>query len=194
MSSITIDLPDPPHNAPPLEKRVEDYFERITPLLKTALQEAFRQWLDGKPADHARKKPFAMPFEEFEKLSEAEKSETRWQAFSRNQQWINEQLRKYRAEWIVVLGGKVEKFSPTLNDLRTKTEIKKMGREKGLAPFLFIREPLIEEIKIESATQAPWAALDDDSYPAIRSQHDCPIIWGATQKRIILKHKFTFFY
>lgn len=158
MSSITIELPDPPHKAPPLEDRIEDYFERITPPLKMALQQAFRQWLEGKPADHARKNPFAMRFEEFEKLSRAEQSEIRRQVFSHNRAWINEQLQKYRAEWIVVVGGIVERFSSTLDDEPTRSELRKMGQKKGLVPFLFAREPEIEE-SVATNPAFHWAEI-----------------------------------
>lgn len=167
MSSITIDLPDPPHNAPPLEERIEDYFERITPPLKTALQDAFRQWLEGKPADHAGKNPFTMSFDEFEKLSRAEQSEIRRQAFSRNRAWINEQLQKYRAEWIIVIGGKVVKSSSLLDDEPTRSEIRKMGQKSGLTPFLFAREIMIEE-SFATNTESRWTEIGAvDFYPTV---------------------------
>ena len=145
MSQVTIDWPDLPLQAPPIEHWIDDYFDRLTPILKTAMQDTYRQWLDrslGKPAEND---PFEMSFEEFEKLPRPEQSEIRWQAFSRNRAWINEQLQKYRAEWIVVIGGKVVKSSSTLDDEPTRSEIRKMGQKSGLTPFLFARELMIEE-------------------------------------------------
>jgi hypothetical protein len=167
MSSVTIDLPEPPQNAPPIEYWIDDYFERLTPILKTALQDTYRQWLEQSIAKPAGKNPFAMPFDEFEKLSHAEQSEIRRQAFSRNRGWINEQLRQYRAEWIVVIGGKVVKSSSTLDDEPAKSEMKKMGQKQGLAPFLFAREPMIEE-GAATITAFPWAGIGaTDFYPTI---------------------------
>jgi|GEM_PF-4146708 len=145
MSSVTIDLPDPPSNAPPIEYWIDDYLESLRPTLKEAFQDAFRQWLERNDAKSIEKNPFEMSYDEFEKLSEDEQDEVSWQAFSRHKPWLDEQLRKHDAEWIVVIGGKVEKSSPTLDNLPTKSAIRKLGREKGFAPFLFIQEPLIEE-------------------------------------------------
>jgi hypothetical protein len=168
MPSVTIDLPDPPSNAPPIEYWIDDYLESLRPTLKEAFQDAFRRLLERNDAKIIEKNPFEMSYEEFEKLSEEEQDEVSWQAFSRNKAWIDEQLRKHRAEWIVVIGGKVEKFSSTLVDVPMQNEIRKMGMEKGLTPFLFIREPLIEESAFGLATHSQWAELeDDDFYPTV---------------------------
>jgi hypothetical protein len=168
MSSVMIDLPDPPRNAPPIEYWIDDYLESLRPTLKEAFQDAFRQWLERQNAKSVEKNPFEMPFEEFEKLSEDKQDEVSWQAFSRNKAWIDEQLRKYDAEWIVVIGGKVQKFSPTLDDVPMRNEMTKMGMETGLVPFLFIREPLIEESAAAPTAQSQWNELEgDDFYPTV---------------------------
>jgi len=165
---VTIDWPDLPTQAPPIEYWIDDYFDRLTPILKTALQDTYRQWLDRSLETPAEKNPFAMPFEEFEKLSRTEQSEIRRQVFSRNRTWINEQLQKHRAEWIVVVGGIVEKFSSTITDVPRKDALKKMGREKGLTPFLFIREPQIEESAVTLNSQTSWNELAQNNlYPTI---------------------------
>jgi len=169
MSQVTIDWPDLPTQAPPIEYWIDDYFDRLTPILKTALQDTYRQWLDRSLEKPAEKNPFEMSFDEFEKLSDVERSETRWLAFSQNKPWIDEQLRKYDAEWIVVVGGKVAQSSSTLEDLPKKSAIRKLGREKDAAPFLFIREALIEESASVVNAQSQWSGLDQsDFYPTIR--------------------------
>jgi hypothetical protein len=145
MSQVTIDLPEPPANAPSVENLITDYLERLTPALKAALQETFRQWLERDSSKLVQKNPFEMSFDEFEKLSNSEQSELRWQAFSLNKPWIDDQLRKYQAEWVVVIRGTVQRFSSTLDDVPAKSEIRKIGQEENHVPFLFIREPLIEE-------------------------------------------------
>jgi len=168
MSQTTIELPEPPINAPPIEHWIDDYFDRLTPILKTAMQDTYRQWLDRSLETPAGKNPFEMPFEEYDKLSEVEQDEISWQAFSSKKPWIDEQLHKYRAEWIVVIGGKVEAFSSTLEDVPMKNEIRKMGMETRLVPFLFIREPRIEESASELTAHSQWAELDDeDFYPTL---------------------------
>jgi len=168
MSPTTIELPEPPVNAPPIEYWIDDYFDRLTPILKTALQDTYRQWLERSPEKPVEKDPFAMAFKEYDKLSEVEQDEISWQAFSLKKSWIDEQLHKYRAEWIVVIGGKVEAFSSTLDDVPMKNEIRKMGMETELVPFLFIREPLIEESASGLTTHSQWAELDDeDFYPTL---------------------------
>jgi hypothetical protein len=168
MLRVAIDFPDPPINAPPIEYWIDDYLESLRPTLKEAFQNAFRQWLERNGAKSVEKNPFEMSYDEFEKLSEDGQDEVSWQAFSRNKAWIDEQLSKYDAEWIVVIGGKVEKFSSTLDDVPMRNEITKMGMETGLVPFLFIREPLIEESASAPTTQSQWNELeDDDFYPTI---------------------------
>lgn len=168
MSQVTIDLPEPPANAPSVENLITDYLERLTPALKAALQETFRQWLEQDSSKLVQKNPFEMSFDEFEKLTQSEQSELRWQAFSLNKPWIDDQLRKYQAEWILVMRGKVQRFSSTLDDVPTKSEIKKIGRVENYMPFLFIREPLIEEGASVLGTQCQWAELaDGDFYPSI---------------------------
>jgi hypothetical protein len=169
MSRVTIDLPDPPINAPPMEYWIDDYLESLRPTLKEAFQDAFRQWLEQNHTKATARNPFDLSFEEFEKLSEVEQSELRWQAFSLNKPWIDEQLQKHDAEWIVVVGGKVEKFSSTLDDLPTKSEIRKLGRGNGMTPFLFIREPLIEESASVFNAHSQWVGLKkSDFYPTIK--------------------------
>jgi len=169
MLQVSIDLPAPQKKLPPMEYWLDDYLESLRPTLKEAFQNAYRQWLERNDTKGVAKNPFEMAFDEFEKLSEAERSEARWQAFSQNKPWIDEQLRKYDAAWIVVTGGKVTKSSSTLDDLPKKSVIRKLGREKGAAPFLFVREALIEESASVANTQSQWSELDQsDFYPTIR--------------------------
>ena len=62
------------------------------------------------------------------------------------------------------MGGKIERASSTLDDLPTKAEVYKIGRAKGFAPYVFVRDALIEEI-----ASSPWTQVTEkDYYPTIQ--------------------------
>jgi hypothetical protein len=105
-----------------------------------------------------------MSFEEFSQLTEEEHWQILKKVFEEKKAWIEEQLKAHQAEWILVIGGKVERASSTLDDLPTKAEVYEIGKAKGFAPYLFVRDSLIEEI-----TSSPWTQITEkDYYPTIQ--------------------------
>jgi len=55
---------------------------------------------------------------------------------------------KRKAEWILIVGGKVVKSSSSFEKLPTKKEVYRIAKERGFAPFLYIKDLLIEESEI----------------------------------------------
>lgn len=167
MPRLILDLPDLPPKAMSEEELVRHYLDAIKP----SLQEKVRQWMDQSRSRQqvSGPNPFELTFEEFSQRKKAEQQAVHDEALLSHQTWIEGELRQRGAEWILVIGGKVERYSTNLDDLPTKSELERIGKTTGLVPFLFVREPLIEEVAPVSGAPSPWSPISaTDSYPTIR--------------------------
>jgi hypothetical protein len=64
-------------------------------------------------------------------------------------------------------GGKVVKSSSSLEKLPTKKEVYRIAKERGFAPFLYLKDLLIEESEVTLGNSS-WSRLSmDDYYPTI---------------------------
>ncbi len=101
-----------------------------------------------------------LPFSEYRNLPDEEKERIHLQVYQQCRGWAERELAKRRAQWLVMCGGEVIKASSTLEDLPSGEELERIGEEQNLVPFLFVREPLIEE--------SAWSPLGrGDFYPAL---------------------------
>ena len=103
---------------------------------------------------------FKIPYNEYLKLTDGEREEIQWRVYSEYHAWYEAELKKLRAQWVLVCGGQVMEFSRTLDDYPTPEKLQALGREYGFIPFVFVPRPLIEE--------SAWSVLvEDDFYPTL---------------------------
>jgi hypothetical protein len=103
---------------------------------------------------------FELPFDEYLAMSDEERDAVALRAYQILDAWINAELKKRKAEWILVCGGQVIESSSTLRDYPSDEKLMQVGRQRGLVPFVFVKGPLIEE--------SSWSAIEEnDFYPTI---------------------------
>ncbi len=119
---------------------------------------AARKQNSEQPPDTAS--VFDLPFDDYLAMSDEERDDIAFRAYQTLGEWIDAELKKRKAEWILVCGGEVIGASPTLEDYPSREKLMEIGRRRGLVPFVFVKTPLIEE--------SGWSALaGDDFYPTI---------------------------
>ncbi|MBC8235024.1 hypothetical protein H8E77_36225 [bacterium] len=159
MPEIVIQLPDVDIDSFDEGALLNHFVAFAKPALQKAVQECFEQ--QKPPA--VSKSSFAVSFDEFTKLSVNEQRKLRHQALHENRNWIDYQLAERNAEWVLVLGGIVERSSTNLDELPSKQEIYQFAEQKGFAPYVFVKDALVEE---HSASR--WALIErDDYYPTV---------------------------
>lgn len=159
MPEIVIQLPDVDIDSFDEDALLNHFVDYAKPALRKVIQ----QWLEQQSPAAAGKIPFSVSFNEFVKLSVSEQRKLRHQALLQNQGWIDQQLVERDAEWILVLGGIVERSSTSLDELPSKQEIYHLAEQKGFAPFVFVKDALVEE-----HSTSRWALIEqDDYYPTV---------------------------
>jgi hypothetical protein len=108
-----------------------------------------------------------LTFKEFAKLSDEEQRAWGHKVLALEKEWLAREVAKRRAEWILVVGGKVIRFSSNLEKLPSKKEVYRIAKSLGFAPFLYAKEILIEESR-EVVGGSAWSQLSlSDFYPTI---------------------------
>lgn len=167
MPRLILDLPDLPPEAIGEEELVRRYLDAIEPTLR----EKVHQWMHQPRVRRqvSSQYLFELTFEEFSQLEEAEQRAVRDEALLSYRAWFESELRQHGAEWILMVGGRVERHSSSLNDLPAKSDLEYIGKTTGLVPFLFVREPLIEEVTPASGAPSAWSQISaTDFYPTIQ--------------------------
>lgn len=104
---------------------------------------------------------FELPFDDYLAMSREERDAIALRAYQTLGPWIDAELKRLGAEWMLVCGGKVIESSPILKNYPSREKLMKIGRQRGLIPFVFVKAPLIEE--------SGWSTLEgDDFYPTVR--------------------------
>lgn len=104
---------------------------------------------------------FDFSFTDYLALSDNERNALSLRAYQTLQPWIDAALEEREAKWILVCGGEVLEFSPTLQNYPSRERLMQIGQERDRVPFVFISTPLIEE--------SEWSSLaKNDFYPTIR--------------------------
>jgi len=122
---------------------------------------------------------FEMSFDELSLLTEEEQWQIRQRVFEQKRAWIEEQFKAHQAEWMLVVGGQIERTSSTLDDLPTKAEVYKIGEARGFAPYVLVRDALIEEI-----VSSPWTQVSEKDYYPSKKEFNQPIGKRSTTPRI----------
>ncbi len=136
--------------------------EEFSPQELAVIEErlAARKRVSEQPLD-ATADLFELPFDHYLAMSREERDAIALRAYQTLGTWIDAELKRLGAEWMLVCGGEVIESSPTLQNYPSREKLMQAGRQRGLVPFVFVREPLIEE--------SGWSALaGDDFYPTIR--------------------------
>ncbi len=101
---------------------------------------------------------FSISFEYYLAMSKEKRDELQISAYRKYAKWIEQELERHDARWILVCGGKVVDSGPTLRNYPRAPRVRMAGEQSGLMPFVFVRGPVIEE--------SIWSVLPhDDSYP-----------------------------
>ena len=133
MPQLVIKLPDFDIDISEQEKFIAQFLEQAKPLIQGSITAWLEEYVARRLELQIQKDFFEMSFDEFSQLTEEE-------------QWIEEQFKAHQAEWMLVVGGQIERTSSTLDNLPTKAEVYKIGEARGFAPYVFVRDALIEEI------------------------------------------------
>lgn len=103
---------------------------------------------------------FLISFDDYLALSDEKGEELKLMAYEKYRDWIYRELAERRARWMLICGGKIIEWSPTLDDYPSREKKYAIGRQMGHAPWTFIANPVIEE--------SYWAAVsDNDFYPSL---------------------------
>jgi hypothetical protein len=103
--------------------------------------------------------------EEYEALPRAERRHYQDEAEELNQRWVENQLKRYNAKWIMVIDGQVVMHGATLDDYPEEEDFLALCEKTGKYPFVFL-SPSVFAIE-ESSTS--WHLTKDagDAYPAL---------------------------
>lgn len=88
---------------------------------------------------------FAISFGEYLAMAGEERDTLQISAYENYPKWIEQELARHDARWILVCGGKVVESGPTLKSYPRSPKVRSVGEQYGLAPFVFVRGPMIEE-------------------------------------------------
>jgi hypothetical protein len=106
---------------------------------------------------------FAISFDEYLAMPQSEREAIDILAYKRYANWIEQELNRYKARWILVCGGKVIESGPTLRSYPRSQKLQAVGEQYGLIPFVFLRGPMIEE-SIWAVLPSPKTLLEDERY------------------------------
>jgi hypothetical protein len=111
----------------------------------------------GSPLDDAI---FKISFEDYLALSDDERDAIHSSAYEKYRDWIDVELKRRGAEWMLVVGGDILEAGETLDEYPSRQKLYKSGYHFGLIPFVFVANPIVEE--------SFWAALPkNDFYPTM---------------------------
>jgi len=138
MVEITLQLPEVEAEGATTEELAERYLEQAQPLLRQKISELVEHQVKTLTGQD----PFHVSFAEFISMGEQQQNELRCAALRRYGFWVDTELERRQAMWMLVVGGEVVSCGTSLNSLPTKSHIYHVAQQKGLAPFLVTREPL----------------------------------------------------
>ena len=85
---------------------------------------------------------FTLPFKEYLALSDEERERIQLSVYQSQKEWIDVELERSGAEWILVCGGEVVGSSETLRNYPSREKLMALGKERGVVPFIFVKAPL----------------------------------------------------
>jgi hypothetical protein len=98
------------------------------------------------PSPQAPRDIFAISFSDYLAMSKEERDELQIAAYRKYAKWIEQELGRHDARWILVCGGQVVESGPTLRNYPRAQRVRMVGEQYGLMPYVFVRGPVIEEL------------------------------------------------
>ena len=120
-----------PHELAMLQERIDHSRRRLTPATQ-----------QPHPVDAFEL--FAIPFEEYAAMGAKDRDALVLRAYKSLDRWIDQELRKHRARWMLVVGGEITRSSSNLLEYPSYEDLEEIGQERGLIPFVFVQTPMIE--------------------------------------------------
>jgi hypothetical protein len=87
---------------------------------------------------------FKISFAEYLALSDEKRASIRTFFYTKYRDWIDDELQRRQAEWMLVVGGRVIETGQ-LDEYPSREKLYKTGHYYRLIPFVFVANPLIEE-------------------------------------------------
>lgn len=124
---------------------------------------------DIAPMNRTKEEAFVsrnLSLEEYQALPRSERRGYQEEAERLNRRWIESQLEKLGAEWLIVIDGRILKHGATLSDYPGNRELRALSRKHGKCPFVFFSNALLA---IEESTTT-WHRTNkaNDFYPAVK--------------------------
>jgi hypothetical protein len=126
------------------------------------------QSAEAAPIPQASEEKFSshnITLEEYKALPREEKRRYHDEAEKSNWRWVESQLTRLNAKWLMVVDGKVVKHGSTLKNFPARQELIELCNRTGKYPFAFFSPSMfaIEELS------TPWHTTKDirDAYPAV---------------------------
>lgn len=145
---------------------LDQILDKAKPFLKSSL----KKWMDEQHSQTEKKvnNLFKLTFDEFMKLSSEDQKNWRHRILISKRDWLNKQLIRNNAEWLLILGGRIERISPTLDNFPSKNDVYQLAKDKNFAPFIYVKDPQIEE-STNLKNKSNWSLLNNrDFYPSIK--------------------------
>lgn len=132
-------------------KEVLEMIDKLNPSDLARVQEKIapsqqRQWIqtDNKMAT-PKNDVFSLSFEAYLALADDEREDVQWRAYQLHQSWIDAELARRGAQWLLVCQGKIIESSSTWRNYPSREKLMAVGKQNGYVPFVFVKAPLIEE-------------------------------------------------
>ncbi len=122
-------------------KQVLQVLDQLNPVELAAVEQ--RLAMRRQPASALAAGLFDFSFDEYLALSEEERDAIAFRAYQTLGGWIDAELARRKATWMLVCGGEIIEASPSLDEYPAREHLLQLGQERGRIPFVFVRGPLI---------------------------------------------------
>jgi len=148
-------------------KEVLEMIDKLNPSELAKVQEKIapsqqRKWIQTDDKIATKKNDvFSLSFREYLALADDEREDVQWRAYQLYQSWIDAELERRGAQWLLVCRGKIIESSSTWRNYPSREKLMALGKQNGYVPFVFVKAPLIEE--------SAWSSLPGfDFYPTLQ--------------------------
>jgi len=137
--------------------------EKPLPLKSTPEYEASMDIIKKARLEHKIRhaNPFFISYDDYLNMDPSLIVEFHRRVSLEHKDWIDENLQNRKAQWMIVCGGKIVKFSKDPDEYPAKAELQELGKKHNRIPFVFFELPVVEEYD--------WQKIhDNDYYPTLK--------------------------